>query len=170
MYLIFVASINENMKLAISLQKQFKELKKESLIVNLVELELPMYDSQKEEKDGIPKNLDNIIKQMQKADGYIFVSPEYNYLLPPVLINFIAWISRSTDDFRTLFALKVIQLATHSGSGGHDVLNAMRTQFTKLGSLVVPREIVTTYQTPLQLDSSMRILQQFVALSDFRIK
>ncbi len=55
MYLIFVASLNENMKLANTLQGQLKELGKESQIINLVDLDLPMYDSFKEEHDGIPK-------------------------------------------------------------------------------------------------------------------
>jgi len=162
MYLIFVASLNENMKLANILKKQLHSLGKESEIINLVDLDLPIYDSFKEEHDGIPKKVNNLIEQMKNADGYIFVSPEYNYSLPPVLVNTVAWISRVGDDFRELFTLKTIQLATHSGGGGSDVINAMRVQFTKLGSIVMPREIITTYQTPLRSDSSERILKQFV--------
>lgn len=162
MYLIFVASLNENMKLADVVKKQLTELNKDSEIINLVDLNLPMYDSYKEEHDGIPKTVDEIISKMQQADGYIFVSPEYNFSLPPVLVNFIAWISRVGDDFRELFTLKTIQLATHSGGGGQDVSNAMRNQFTRLGSIVMPREIITTYQNPLREDSSKRILEQFV--------
>lgn len=162
MYLIFVASLNENMKLADVVKKQLTELNKDSEIINLVDLNLPMYDSYKEEHDGIPKKIDEIISKMQQADGYIFVSPEYNFSLPPVLVNFIAWISRVGDDFRELFTLKTIQLATHSGGGGQDVSNAMRNQFTRLGSIVMPREIITTYQNPLREDSSKRILEQFV--------
>ena len=162
MTLIFVASLNENMKLANILKEQLNSLGKQSEIVNLVELNLPMYDSYKEEHDGIPTKVNELIEKMKKADGYIFVSPEYNYSLPPVLVNTVAWVSRVGDDFRELFTLKTIQLATHSGGGGSDVMNAMRAQFTKLGSIVMPREIITTYQTPLRTDSSERILKQFV--------
>lgn len=162
MTLIFVASLNENMKLANILKEQLNSLGKQSEIVNLVELNLPMYDSYKEEHDGIPTKVNELIEKMKKADGYVFVSPEYNYSLPPVLVNTVAWISRVGDDFRELFTLKTIQLATHSGGGGSDVMNAMRAQFTKLGSIVMPREIITTYQTPLRTDSSERILKQFV--------
>lgn len=162
MYLIFVASLNENMKLANILKEQLNSLGKQSEIINLVDLNLPMYDSFKEEHDGIPTKVNELIEQMKNADGYIFVAPEYNYSLPPVLVNTVAWISRVGDDFRELFALKTIQLATHSGGGGADVINAMRVQFTKLGSIVMPREIITTYQTPLRSDSSERILKQFI--------
>jgi NAD(P)H-dependent FMN reductase len=165
MYLIFVASLNENMKLAKILQKQLESENKSSLLINLVDLELPMYDSFKEENDGIPKKVLELIEKMKDAKGYIFVSPEYNYSLPPVLVNTIAWISRVGDDFREVFTLKPIQLATHSGGGGSDVMNAMRNQFTKLGSLVLPREIITTYQNPLRADSSLRILKQFTQVA-----
>jgi len=165
MYLIFISSLNENVKLANIIQKQLEEENKQSTIINLVDLHLPMYDSYKEQHDGIPKVIDMIMEQMDKASGYIFVTPEYNYSSPPVLTNFIAWISRNGNDFRKVFALKYIQLATHSGAGGNNVMNAMRTQFTKLGSIVVPREIITTYQSPLKEDSCKRILQQYIQLS-----
>ena len=165
MYIIFVASLNENMKLANKLQEQLTKLGKTSKIINLVELNLPMYDSLKEEKDGIPKKIIALVEEMKNANAYIFISPEYNYSLPPVLVNTIAWVSRIGDDFREVFALKKVQLATHSGGGGSDVNNAMRSQLTKLGSLVMPREIITTYQTPLREDSSKRILEQFVQMT-----
>lgn len=165
MYLIFVSSLNENMKLANTLQTQLKDLGKQSEIINLVDLNLPMYDSFKEENDGIPQKALDLIETMKDADGYVFVSPEYNYSLPPVLVNFVAWVSRIGDNFRELFTLKLIQLATHSGGGGSDVSNAQRSQFTKLGSIVMPREIITTYQSPLRADSSLKILKQFVDLT-----
>ncbi len=164
MILIFVSSLNENMKLASKLQGQLKELEEKSEIINLVDLNLPMYDSLKEEKDGIPNQITDLITKIEGANGYLFVSPEYNFSLPPVLVNTIAWVSRVGDDFRKLFTLKTIQLSTHSGGGGTDVTNAMRSQFVRLGSIVMPREIITTYQSPLRPDSSIKILTQFVSL------
>ncbi|UFH60270.1 NADPH-dependent FMN reductase [Sulfurovum mangrovi] len=162
MYLIFVSSLNANMKLATSIKNQMKENNTESAIINLVDLELPMYDSRKEDRDGIPVKIGELVERMKKADGYIFVAPEYNYSLPPVLSNFVAWVSRCGEDFREVFQMKKIQLATHSGSGGHDLMNAMRTQFTRLGAIVMPREIITNFQKPLQLESSQKILKQFI--------
>lgn len=162
MITIFVASLNENMKMANTLQKQLTSLGYKSQIINLVDLDLPMYDSYKEQQDGIPSKINEIIQTMEESSAYIFVSPEYNFSIPPVLSNAIAWISRAGDDFRKVFTLKIIQLATHSGGGGNDVSNAMRTQFTKLGSLVMPREIIATYSTPLDENSNERILKQFV--------
>lgn len=165
MILIFVASINENMKLAKKVQEQLTALDKKSEIVNLVDLELPMYDSIKEQNDGIPKVIDKLIEKMKDSESYVFISPEYNFSLPPVLVNFIAWVSRAGDDFRELFSMKKIQLATHSGGGGTDVSNAMRTQFTRLGSIVMPREIIATYQAPLKKESLRKILKTFASFN-----
>lgn len=165
MTLIFVASLNENMNLANKLQKQLEQLGKNSKIINLVELQLPMYDSLKEENEGIPKKALDLINEMKEAKDYIFVSPEYNYSLPPVLVNMVAWVSRVGDDFRALFANKAVLLASHSGGGGNDVINAMRNQFTKLNSFVMPREIIITYQKALNEKSSLKILSSFVEFS-----
>ncbi|PHR69003.1 MAG: NADPH-dependent FMN reductase [Arcobacter sp.] len=165
MYIIFVASLNENMKLAKKVEEQLKQEGKTSEIINLVELNLPMYDSLKEEKDGIPNGILDLISKMQETQGYIFVSPEYNFSLPPVLVNFIAWVSRADEDFRKVFTLKPIQLAVHAGGGGSDVSAAMRNQFTRLGALVMPREIIATYQKPIEDGSLKRILEQFIQIS-----
>lgn len=162
MIVIFVSSLNENMKLATILHEQLKSLDKESRIINLVELDLPLYTSYKEEHEGIPEIIHTLTAQMQEAQGYIFVTPEYNYSIPPMLTNAIAWISRSHPDFRSNFSNRVIQLATHSGSAGSDVMNAMRTQFIRLGAVVMPREIITHYKAPLELEHSQRILHTFV--------
>jgi NAD(P)H-dependent FMN reductase len=162
MYLIFVSSLKENMKLAYSIKEQMEENHKEIEIINLVDLDLPMYDSRKEERDGIPEKIGELVELMKKSSGYIFVAPEYNYSLPPVLANFIAWVSRYGEDFREVFQMKRIQLATHSGSGGNDLMNAMRMQFTRLGAVVMSREIITNYQKPLNVESSKKILKQFI--------
>lgn len=164
MVLIFVASLNENMNLANMIKDKFENKNINSKIINLVDLNLPMYDTFKEQNDGIPKVALDLAKQMEEATAYVFVSPEYNYGVPPVLVNMIAWISRIGDNFRALFSMKKIQLATHSGSNGQDLLNDLRSQFTRLGAIVMPREIITTYERKCQEDSLERILEQFGTL------
>ena len=164
MVLIFVASLNENVTLANMIKDKLENKNVNSKIINLVDLNLPMYDTFKEQNDGIPTVALDLAKEMENATAYIFVSPEYNYGVPPVLVNMIAWISRIGDNFRALFTLKKIQLATHSGSNGQDLLNALRSQFTRLGAVVMPREIITTYEKKCNEDSLERILSQFETL------
>ncbi|KHG33197.1 MAG: NADPH-dependent oxidoreductase [Epsilonproteobacteria bacterium] len=165
MYTILVASLNENMNLARKIRQTLEAMHLKSEIINVVDLNVTMYDTDKEAAHGIPSAVLTLSETMKKATGYIIVAPEYNYSIPPVLTNIIAWLSRSGESFRELFALKYVQLATHSGSGGNDVCNAMRTQFSKLGAIVAPREIIATYDTPIEEESLGRILSQFVGIS-----
>jgi NAD(P)H-dependent FMN reductase len=153
------------MKVAQVLQEQLTSLKVQSQIINLVDLHFPLYDSYKEEHDGIPKQTFEVIEIMKKSEAYIFISPEYNFSISPVLTNVIAWVSRVGDDFRELFSEKFIQLASFSGGDGTNNLNAMRTQFTKLGSIIMPRDILATHASPIREDSSLRILKQFIKFS-----
>lgn len=163
MYTIIVASLNENVKLAKVLQEQLEKLGAKSTMINLVELNLPMYSSREEEK-GIHPVVHEVAKVLEDSKGYIIVAPEYNYSIPPVLTNTIAWISRIDKDFKKYFSHKKVLLATHSGSGGSDVLRDMRNQFSKLGAEVLGSEILTTYQKPLEEKYSEQVLTEFIAM------
>ncbi|AFL69649.1 NAD(P)H-dependent oxidoreductase [Sulfurospirillum barnesii] len=165
MFIILVASLNENMKLAQEIQHTLEAMQCKSEIINLVTLNAPLYDTQKESNQGIPDSIKALSEKMKNALGYIVVAPEYNYSIPPVLTNVVAWLSRQGEHFRELFTLKYVQLATHSGSGGNEVCNAMRTQFSKLGAIVAPREILATYDKKVEAESLKRILTQFVAIA-----
>jgi len=164
-YLIIVASIEQNMKLAHSIQEQLGSLDQSSKIIDIVALDLPMYTSKREDEDGIPEAISSLVEEMKAAKAYIFVAPEYNYSIPPTLTNFIAWVSRVGDDFRVLFSEKAILNTTFSGGGGADVLNAMRVQFTKLGAMVMPREILVNYAKPLNAQSLQKTLSQLIKFS-----
>ena len=164
MIMIFVSSLHENVKLAHRIEKKLNDVNYKTKIINLVELDLPMYDTNKEQNEGIPQKALDLAKEMETASGYIFVSPEYNFSAPPVLLNMIAWISRIGDNFRALFALKKIQLASHSGANGVDFLNTFRNQLTKLGAIVMPRDIITSYTVTIEDDSLEKILDQYYLL------
>ena len=94
----------------------------------------------------------------------LFVAPEYNGSIPPTLSNTIAWLSTQTDDFRSLFTLKPVAIATHSGGGGQKVLVAMRLQLGHLGATVLGRELLTTSKKPLNEQSARAVLEQLKAL------
>lgn len=165
MYTILVSSLNENMSLAESIQTHLNDLNVKSQIINLVEINLPLYDSRKETIDGIPKQILELMKILEESKAYIIVSPEYNYSIPPVLTNVIAWISRASDDFRKVFSLKYIQLATHSGANGYNVVNAMRSQLTNLGAICMPREILSTYSNKMKEESILKVLKIFIEIT-----
>lgn len=161
MVLIFVSSLNENLKLANSIKTYLNSKNIEAAIINLVDLNLPLYNSKIEETSGIPNEVLKLVSLMKNSSSYIFVNPEYNSCLTPVLVNTIAWVSRVGDDFRELFSLKKIQLATFSNVRGYDMLNALRIQLSRMGSIVMPREIIVTTKNELNVKSMEKILDTF---------
>jgi len=59
--------------------------------------EFPLYNFDVQQNEGLPKPAVLLGELMRKADGLVFVTPEYNYSLPGVLKNAIDWVSRLPD-------------------------------------------------------------------------
>lgn len=129
----------------------------ETAIIVLEELDIPLY-SPSAEAAGIPKAIFELTEKMSRAGAYVFVAPEYNGSLPPVLNNAIAWISRSTKDWRHNFSGKFAVVATMSGGGGNKVVQAMRTQLEHLGTTVHSHALVCSSQKALNPESANRVM------------
>ena len=65
------------------------------------------------------------------ARGIVITSSPGNQT---VLTSAIAWLSVQGSDFRALFNGRPVVIATHSGSGGHTVLTALRLQLAHLSA------------------------------------
>ena len=57
-------------------------------------LDLPLYDGDLEDREGIPSAVQKLVEAIKSADGVIVVSPEYNKGISGVLKNAFDWISR----------------------------------------------------------------------------
>lgn len=163
---ILVASANNNKKLAAKLQELATSENVETEIIDLVELNLPLYSTVEEEKNGIPDIAKELASKILALNAFIIVAPEYNGVMPPVLNNAMAWTSRSTESWRDAFNDKIVGLATHSGGGGQKGLQAMRIQFQHLGANILAREILTTYEKPLNEEAAIGMIQQLNKLSN----
>ena len=71
MVLVLVASLNENVNLANQIKNELDNKNVDSKIVNLVDLNLPMYDTSKEQNNGIPQIALDLAKQMEEATAYV---------------------------------------------------------------------------------------------------
>lgn len=162
---ILVASANNNLKLGQRLAQLAEELGVETELINLVDLDLPLYSTVEEERNGLPASAQELANKVLTLKAFIVVAPEYNGVMPPVLNNAMAWTSRSTKDWRDAFNEKVVGLATHSGGGGQKGLQAMRIQFQHLGANILAREILTSYDKPLNEDTAKNMIQQLDKLS-----
>lgn len=160
---ILAASDNNNLQLS----KKFEEaLKLRSVEVNLVDLsalDLPLY-SNPAEKNGVPEVMQSLLKDLLDSNGLMVFAPEYNGGLPPVLTNYIAWISRTGEEFRAAFNSKPAVIGTHSGSGGLHALMALRVQLSYLGMNVLGRQVHTHYKKELMDDTLNDICDRLVSL------
>ena len=162
---ILVASAENNRKLGDKLQEIAKSQNVEATVINLVDLNLPLYSTVEEEKSGIPAVAKDLAEEILALNAFIIVAPEYNGVMPPVLNNAMAWTSRATDNWRDAFNEKIVGLATHSGGGGAKGLQAMRIMYQHLGANILARELLTTYEKPLNEDSAKKMIEQLVKLS-----
>jgi NAD(P)H-dependent FMN reductase len=162
---ILVASASNNRKLGDKLKELATIENVEAEVINLVDLDLPLYSTVEEGRNGIPDTAKELANKILSLKAFIIVAPEYNGVMPPVLNNAMAWTSRATESWRDAFNEKIVGLATHSGGGGQKGLQAMRIQFQHLGANILARELLTTYEKPLGEDSAKIMIKQLVKLS-----
>ena len=158
---VITSTSNNNLKLANQIGQHLEKRSCDFNLIDLDETVLPLY-SPKAEKAGIPELAKELTTQLAESDGLIFVAPEYNGSIPPNITNLVAWVSRSSEDWRAAFNQKFAIVATHSGGGGLKVLEAMRRQLEHVGAVVLPRAIHTTYSKPAKEESLDAIFDQFV--------
>ncbi len=158
---VVVASIGKNLSLAHEIVDVLKARNVEVHLLNIVEMNLPLYTS-KAESEHSAENLIAHYKHHLSSDGLIFVAPEYNGGLPPTLNNFIAWVSRSTKNWREIFNAKPAMIATASGGGGVQALAIMRLQLSFIGMNVLGRQIVSTMGKPHQAQEVIDTCESFL--------
>ncbi len=83
-----------------------------SEIVDLKELELPLWSEDVSQKEDWKKSWDNLEPSLIDADGFIFISPEYGGMASPLLKNFFLFCNKKH------FAHKPALLVAVSASRG----------------------------------------------------
>jgi chromate reductase len=81
--------------------------------------EVPLYNADVEQHDGIPASVTVIKDKIAVADGLVIATPEYNGGIPGVAKNVIDWISRPSEDIPRVARGKPVALmgATPGGLG-----------------------------------------------------
>lgn len=81
--------------------------------------EIPLYDGDVEEEQGVPPAVQRLKARIAEADGLLIVTPEYNNSIPGVLKNAIDWLSRPPTDIPRVFRGRpVAVVGATTGSGG----------------------------------------------------
>ena len=90
---LVIGSNGGNLKLANAFKKEIEAQGSKATIQDLVSFELPLYTSSTKLSDTDKEKVNTCVEAFKKCDGFVFISPEYNRGLPPVLTNFTSWIS-----------------------------------------------------------------------------
>lgn len=110
--------------------------------------EIPLYNADIEDADGVPLVVSRIKDAIAAADGLLLVTPEYNNGIPGVFKNVIDWLSRPPTDIPRVFRGKPVALIGASPGGFGtvlaqnswlSVLHTLGTRPWSGGRLLVPR-------------------------------
>ena len=106
-------------------------------LASMREFDVPSYDGDIEQSDGIPKGAHELRRRLIACDAFIVASPEYNGSMPGLFKNLIDWTSRfRPQPFDGKQGL--LMSASPSMNGGNRGLWALRMPLEHLGARVYP--------------------------------
>jgi len=162
--IIISASNGKNLELANQYINKIQALNLKAEILDLTKLDIPLYNPRIHSNENIPKDIISSKKKLFEIEKWIICAPEYNGSIPPILSNFIAWLSISGDDFRNLFNGQPIAISTFSGGPGIEILTSLRIQLVHLGSQVLGRQLTSNYNKPASEKSIEDIIQRLIQM------
>tara|TARA_Y100001978_G_scaffold187759_1_gene188634 strand:+ start:102 stop:632 length:531 start_codon:yes stop_codon:yes gene_type:complete len=169
--LVIISSSNgKNLELSKKFEQKSHELSITSEILDLTELNIPLYNPRIHSKNNIPGEIIVLKKKLFETEKWIICAPEYNGSIPPILSNFIAWLSISGDDFRNLFNGQPIAIATFSGGPGIELITSLRIQLAHLGSQVVGRHLSSNYNKPADENTIKDILRRLMQMNRLNLE
>ena len=158
--IIISASCGKNLELSQKFLEKSNEMKISSEILDLTTLDIPLFNPRIHNNENIPVKILEIKEKLFATEKWIICAPEYNGSIPPILTNFIAWLSISGDDFRNLFNGQPIAIATFSGGVGLELLTSLRIQLVHLGSQVLVRQLFASFSKPIDSKTIEDIIQR----------
>jgi chromate reductase len=138
--LVFSGSLRQaslNTRLAELAAQAVGDLGAEPDVASMRDFDVPVYDGDLEQRDGLPAGAHSLRDRLIANDGFILAAPEYNASVSGAVKNLIDWTSRfRPQPFREKQAL--LLSASPSMAGGNRGLWALRVPLEHLGSRVYP--------------------------------
>jgi chromate reductase len=139
-----------NAKLAAVAAHQFAQAGAEVTKLSLADFPLPIFDGDLQARSGVPKNAVDLKRMIGAHHGVVFVTPEYNSSVPPLLKNAIDWVSRVQDAHETrgqVFRGRAFAIASasHSRLGGARAIAALRLILSACQALVIPSQLALAF-------------------------
>jgi chromate reductase len=130
----------------------------EVTVADLGELNLPLYQGDLEDRDGIPAGAATLIGLVASHQGLLVASPEYNSMITPLLKNAFDWCSRADDNpFEGRVA--AVLSASPGPLGAVRSLAMAQQLLLKLGCLVVPGQCYLAHAAKA-FDASGKLLDE----------
>ena len=141
---------SHNARLAAVAAYQFAQAGAEVSRISLADFPLPIYDGDLQTKSGVPQHAINLKRMIGAHHGVLFVTPEYNSSVPPLVKNTIDWVTRVQDGQETrgqVFRNRVFAIAAASESrlGGTRALAALRLILTACHATVIPNQLALSF-------------------------
>lgn len=107
---------SQSLKVAKWLDGNLKQQDVESMVLDLHEFKLPLYD----DGETVAENQPALLEMLEKSDGYVFVSPEWNGMMSVALANMLHYVEHE-------MAYKPVMLVgVSSGRGGTHPVDQMK--------------------------------------------
>ena len=141
---------SHNARLAAAAAYQFAQAGAEVTRISLGDFPLPIYDGDLQTRSGVPKNAVNLKRMIAAHYGVLFVTPEYNSSVPPLVKNTIDWVTRVQDAQETrgqVFRDRAFAIAAASESrlGGTRALAALRLILSACHATVIPNQLALSF-------------------------
>ena len=134
-------------------------------LVDLRDFQMPLYDGDLEQQEGLPSNARKLKELMIAHHGFLISAPEYNSSISGVLKNTIDWTSRQSEGETPLICYKGKVAGLVSASlgnlGGLRGLVTVRSILENIGVLVIPEQVaVSKAHEAFDTDGSMKNKEQ----------
>jgi chromate reductase, NAD(P)H dehydrogenase (quinone) len=141
---------SHNARLAAAAAYQFAQAGAEVTRISLGDFPLPIYDGDLQTKSGVPKNAIGLKRMIGAHQGVLFVTPEYNSSVPPLVKNTIDWVTRVQDAQETrgqVFRDRIFAIAAASESrlGGTRALAALRLILSACHATIIPNQLAVSF-------------------------
>jgi chromate reductase len=168
MILVIAATLNKNLILAQKIEEILQnEFQQKTKLISLENFELPLYSPVNQSKNGIPQKATELFEVMNSSQKIIWVSPEYNGGVPPIVSNGISWVSVcGNKTWREAFNEKITLICGHSSGPATKYFNSFKFQLEHLGSVVLGRTIQTSDANPINVESAKKVLKLFLSLKN----
>ena len=135
-----------NKKLAKNASAIAETLGADSTFIDLADFDMPIYNGDWEEENGLPDKAIALKELFIAHDGFFIASPEYNSSFSSLLKNTLDWVSRTHQEGEAplmAYAGKVAAIcaASPGGLGGLRGLVPLRMMLSNINVTVIPQQM-----------------------------